>query len=48
MNKVYGAVVSRDDHFRRKEGGGFDAEEYEAHPERYYSNFAKTVGCAFK
>ncbi|KAG8196322.1 hypothetical protein JTE90_013807 [Oedothorax gibbosus] len=43
MNKVYGAVVSRDDHFRRKEGGGFDAEEYEAHPERYYSNFAKTI-----
>ncbi|XP_055948926.1 alpha-aminoadipic semialdehyde synthase, mitochondrial-like isoform X2 [Argiope bruennichi] len=43
MNKVYGAVVSRDDHFRRKEGGGFDAEEYEAFPERYYSNFAKTI-----
>ncbi|GIY30410.1 hypothetical protein CDAR_262411 [Caerostris darwini] len=43
MNKVYGTVVSRDDHFRRKDGGGFDAEEYEAHPERYYSNFAKTI-----
>ncbi|GFS48106.1 alpha-aminoadipic semialdehyde synthase, mitochondrial, partial [Nephila pilipes] len=43
MNKVYGAVVSRDDHFRRKDGGGFDAEEYEAFPERYYSNFAKTI-----
>ncbi|XP_015922645.2 alpha-aminoadipic semialdehyde synthase, mitochondrial [Parasteatoda tepidariorum] len=43
MNKVYGAVVSRDDHIRRKEGGGFDAEEFELHPDRYYSNFAKTI-----
>ncbi|XP_035212536.1 alpha-aminoadipic semialdehyde synthase, mitochondrial-like, partial [Stegodyphus dumicola] len=43
MNKVYGAVVSRDDHIRRKEGGGFDAEEFELYPERYYSNFAKTI-----
>ncbi|XP_054713377.1 alpha-aminoadipic semialdehyde synthase, mitochondrial-like isoform X2 [Uloborus diversus] len=43
MNKVYGAVVSRDDHFRRIDGGGFDAEEYELYPERYYSNFAKTI-----
>lgn len=43
MNKVYGAVVSRDDHIRRKDGGGFDPEEFELHPERYYSNFAKNI-----
>lgn len=43
MNKVYGAVVSRDDHLARKEGGGFDHEEYELHPERYYSNFPKMI-----
>lgn len=43
INKVYGTVVSRDDHFTRKDGGGFDAEEYENHPERYYSKFAKEI-----
>ncbi|XP_067125977.1 alpha-aminoadipic semialdehyde synthase, mitochondrial isoform X3 [Centruroides vittatus] len=43
MSKVYGAVVSRDDHLVRKEGGKFDPEEYEQFPERYYSNFAKMI-----
>ncbi|XP_013792534.1 alpha-aminoadipic semialdehyde synthase, mitochondrial-like, partial [Limulus polyphemus] len=43
MNKVYSAVVSRDDHFERKEGGGFDPEEYDQHPERYFSTFAKNI-----
>ena len=33
--------VSRHDQFERKNGGGFDAAEFEAHPERYVSNFAK-------
>lgn len=47
MNKVYGCVVSRDDHIRRKDGGGFDPEEYELHPELYYSTFAKNVSFCF-
>ena len=33
--------MSRHDQFERKNGGGFDAAEFEAHPERYVSNFAK-------
>ena len=33
--------VSRQDQFERKNGGGFDAVEFEDHPERYVSNFAK-------
>lgn len=47
MNKVYGAVVSREDHIRRKEGGDFDPEEFQLHPEQYYSNFAKNVSSIF-
>lgn len=49
-NKVYGTIVSRDDHLVRKDSngesigsGGFDPEEYAAHPERYYSNFATEI-----
>jgi len=42
-NKVYASVVSRDDHLVRKDGGGFDANEYAEHPERYYSNFATNI-----
>lgn len=47
MNKIYGCVVSRDDHIRRKDDGGFDPEEYELHPELYYSTFAKNVSFCF-
>jgi len=43
MKKVYGCVVSRDDHYVRKEGGRFDAEEFELHPERYVSTFSHKV-----
>lgn len=41
--KIYGAIVSRSDHLVRKEGGGFDPEEADLHPERYYSNFATEI-----
>ncbi|RWS12979.1 Alpha-aminoadipic semialdehyde synthase-like protein [Dinothrombium tinctorium] len=42
-NKVYASVVSRDDHLFRKDGGRFDMEEFEQHPDRYYSNFATAI-----
>lgn len=41
--KVYASVARRDDHLVRKEGGGFDPDEYETHPERYYSSFASNI-----
>lgn len=41
--KIIGTVVSRDDYLVPKAGGKFDAEEYEAHPEKYRSQFAETV-----
>ncbi|KAI6224429.1 hypothetical protein M3Y99_01399800 [Aphelenchoides fujianensis] len=43
MNKVYGCVVSRADHLIRKEGGKFDKEEFDEHPERYVSKFASEI-----
>ncbi len=43
IDKVYGTVVSREDHLVRKDGGGFDAPEFEQHPERYASTFAIKV-----
>lgn len=42
-NKVYGCLVSRRDHLVRKEGGGFDAEEYSEYPERYASLFSLKI-----
>ncbi|GFR85423.1 alpha-aminoadipic semialdehyde synthase, mitochondrial [Elysia marginata] len=42
-NKLYACVVSRDDHYTRKEGGRFDAEEFEQHPERYASTFSHNI-----
>ncbi|GFO42770.1 alpha-aminoadipic semialdehyde synthase, mitochondrial [Plakobranchus ocellatus] len=42
-NKLYACVVSRDDHYTRKEGGKFDAEEFEQHPERYASTFSHNI-----
>lgn len=41
--KVIGTVVSREDYLVPKAGGVFDAEEYDAHPDRYRSTFAETV-----
>ncbi|WAR25052.1 AASS-like protein [Mya arenaria] len=43
MKKVYGCVVSRDDHYVRIEGGKFNAEEFENYPERYISIFSHKV-----
>ncbi|XP_053378089.1 alpha-aminoadipic semialdehyde synthase, mitochondrial-like isoform X2 [Mercenaria mercenaria] len=43
MRKVYGCVVSRDDHYTRLEGGKFDAAEFEEHPERYASTFSHKI-----
>ncbi|KAL3314779.1 hypothetical protein Ciccas_006596 [Cichlidogyrus casuarinus] len=37
--KVYAAVVSRADHYERRDGGGFDPDEFNAHPDRYISTF---------
>ena len=33
--------MRRSDQFERKKGGGFDAQEFDEHPDRYVSNFAK-------
>ena len=41
--KVIGTVVSREDYLVPKAGGVFNAEEYDAHPERYRSTFAEKV-----
>ncbi|KAK6638413.1 hypothetical protein RUM44_008842 [Polyplax serrata] len=43
MNKVYCCEVRRRHHLERKEGGGFDSEEYSEHPERYISTFSKKM-----
>ena len=40
---MYCCEVSRPDYLERREGGGYNAEEYEEHPERYISTFATKV-----
>ncbi|XP_011313787.1 alpha-aminoadipic semialdehyde synthase, mitochondrial isoform X2 [Fopius arisanus] len=42
-NKIYSCEVRRRHHLERKEGGGFDSEEYDKHPERYISTFSKKI-----
>ena len=42
-NKVYGCVVDMADHLVRKDGGKFDFQEFQAHPEKYASNFSRKV-----
>ncbi|XP_063822481.1 alpha-aminoadipic semialdehyde synthase, mitochondrial [Ostrinia nubilalis] len=42
-NKIYGCEVRRRDHLVRKNGGGYDHQEYEEHPERYISIFAQKI-----
>lgn len=42
-NKIYGCEVRRRHHLERKNGGGYDAQEYDEHPERYISTFAQKV-----
>ncbi|CAK9832920.1 Alpha-aminoadipic semialdehyde synthase, mitochondrial [Anthophora retusa] len=41
--KIYGCEVRRRHHLERKEGGGFDPDECDKHPERYISTFSKKV-----
>lgn len=43
LNKMYACEVSRQDHLVRKDGGKYDAVEYEEHPERYISVFAHKI-----
>ncbi|KAH3892671.1 hypothetical protein DPMN_016794, partial [Dreissena polymorpha] len=43
LKKVYGCEVSRDDHYVRIEGGKFNADEFDAHPDRYVSVFSHKV-----
>jgi alpha-aminoadipic semialdehyde synthase len=46
--KIYGCEVRRRHHLERKEGGGFDREEYEKFPSKYISTFSKKVGrCSY-
>ena len=40
MEKLIVLQVSRKDQFERKNGGAFDADEFNEFPERYISNFA--------
>ncbi|CAO1402727.1 unnamed protein product [Diamesa hyperborea] len=42
-NKLYGCEVSRSDHLERREGGGFDPQEFDQFPERYISTFNKNI-----
>jgi hypothetical protein len=42
--KLYGCQVRRRHHLERKDGGGFDPNEYEKFPSRYISTFSKKVG----
>lgn len=42
-NKLYSCVVSRENHYVRKDGGKFNAEEFENHPERYASQFSHKI-----
>lgn len=42
-SKLYGCEVSRSDHLERRDGGKFDAQEYDDHPERYISTFSKKI-----
>ncbi|XP_014213003.1 alpha-aminoadipic semialdehyde synthase, mitochondrial [Copidosoma floridanum] len=41
--KIYACEVRRRHHLERKEGGGFDAEEYDQHPELYTSTFSRKI-----
>ena len=44
-NKVYGCVVEMHDNLVRKSDGGFDVDEYLAHPDRYATIFPRKVRC---
>ncbi|KAK3102273.1 hypothetical protein FSP39_010099 [Pinctada imbricata] len=42
-NKLYACVARRDDHYVRKDGGRFCAEEFERRPDLYASTFAHKI-----
>ncbi|GBP80004.1 hypothetical protein EVAR_68358_1 [Eumeta japonica] len=42
-SKIYGCEVRRRHHLERKNGGGYDPQEYEEFPERYISTFAQKI-----
>ncbi|KAK7113376.1 hypothetical protein V1264_012675 [Littorina saxatilis] len=42
-NKLYACVVSRKDHYVRTDGGKFNADEFEEHPERFSSTFSHKI-----
>ncbi|GLH05076.1 Alpha-aminoadipic semialdehyde synthase, mitochondrial [Gryllus bimaculatus] len=42
-SKVYACEVRRRHHLERKDGGGFDPDEYTEHPSRYLSTFSKKI-----
>ncbi|KAK0173191.1 hypothetical protein PV328_006427 [Microctonus aethiopoides] len=42
-NKIYSCEIRRRHHLERKDGGGFDSEEYDKHPELYISTFSKKI-----
>ncbi|KAK7102549.1 alpha-aminoadipic semialdehyde synthase, mitochondrial-like [Littorina saxatilis] len=42
-DKLYACVVSREDHYVRKDGGKFNADEFEEHPERFASTFSHKI-----
>lgn len=42
-SKLYACVVSRDDHYKRKDGGKFNPDEFEKHPYRYASTFSHEI-----
>nr|XP_018915119.1 PREDICTED: alpha-aminoadipic semialdehyde synthase, mitochondrial [Bemisia tabaci] len=41
--KIYGCEVRRRHYLERKDGGGFDREEYEGNPSLYTSTFSKKI-----
>ncbi len=43
QNKLYGTVVDMEHHLVRKEGSGFEAQEFFEFPERYGSTFSVKV-----
>jgi len=41
---VYATVVNKNDHLVRKDGGQYDEDDFQAHPEQYTATFAEKVG----
>lgn len=43
QSRVYACEVKRPHHLERRDGGGYDREEYNEFPERYISTFSKKI-----